>query len=301
MFNPRKPQYTFFKVREASELLPYIMQCLDGISRSKAKAIFAGGGVRVDKKNVSQHDFMLQPGMMVEISKQKPRTQFQSKFLKIVYEDAQIIVIEKNIGILSMASTQGQFCVKTILDDYFRKSRQKCTAHVVHRLDRDTSGLLVYAKTIEAEQILEHNWRQIVTDRRYYALASGEMTQKKGVVESWLKDNKAYITYSSPTDNGGKYALTHFRTLRTGNGYSLVELKLETGRKNQIRVHLQDLGHPVCGDIKYGNGDDPVGRLCLHAYRLDFYHPITNERLHFETPTPKAFLSVFKDKGPKTE
>ncbi len=301
MFNPRKPQYTFFKVREASELLPYIMQCLDGISRSKAKAILAGGGVRVDKKNVSQHDFMLQPGMMVEISKQKPRTQFQSKFLKIVYEDAQIIVIEKNIGILSMASTQGQFCVKTILDDYFRKSRQKCTAHVVHRLDRDTSGLLVYAKTIEAEQILEHNWRQIVTDRRYYALASGEMTQKKGVVESWLKDNKAYITYSSPTDNGGKYALTHFRTLRTGNGYSLVELKLETGRKNQIRVHLQDLGHPVCGDIKYGNGDDPVGRLCLHAYRLDFYHPITNERLHFETPTPKDFLSVFKDKGPKTE
>lgn len=300
MFNPRKPKYTFFKVREASELLPYIMQ-LDGISRSKAKAILAGGGVRVDKKNVSQHDFMLQPGMMVEISKQKPRTQFQSKFLKIVYEDAQIIVIEKNIGILSMASTQGQFCVKTILDDYFRKSRQKCTAHVVHRLDRDTSGLLVYAKTIEAEQILEHNWRQIVTDRRYYALASGEMTQKKGVVESWLKDNKAYITYSSPTDNGGKYALTHFRTLRTGNGYSLVELKLETGRKNQIRVHLQDLGHPVCGDIKYGNGDDPVGRLCLHAYRLDFYHPITNERLHFETPTPKAFLSVFKDKGPKTE
>lgn len=301
MFNPRKPQYTFFKVREASELLPYIMQCLDGISRSKAKAILVGGGVRVDKKNVSQHDFLLQPGMLVEISKQKPRTQFQSKFLKIVYEDAQIIVIEKNIGILSMASTQGQFCVKTILDDYFRKSRQKCTAHVVHRLDRDTSGLLVYAKTIEAEQILEHNWRQIVTDRRYYALASGEMTQKKGVVESWLKDNKAYITYSSPTDNGGKYALTHFRTLRTGNGYSLVELKLETGRKNQIRVHLQDLGHPVCGDIKYGNGDDPVGRLCLHAYRLDFYHPITNEHLHFETPTPKAFLSVFKDKGPKTE
>ena len=127
------------------------------------------------------------------------------------------------------------------------------------------------------------------------------MQQKKGVVESWLKDNKAYITYSSPTDNGGKYALTHFRTLRTGNGYSLVELKLETGRKNQIRVHLQDLGHPVCGDIKYGNGDDPVGRLCLHAYRLDFYHPITNERLHFETPTPKAFISVFKEKGQKTE
>lgn len=191
------------------------MQCLDGISRSKAKAILAGGGVRVNQKNVSQHDFELRPGMVVEISKHKPRTQFQSKFVKIVYEDAQIIVIEKNIGILSMASTQGQFCVKTILDDYFRKTRQKCTAHVVHRLDRDTSGLLVYAKTIEAEQILEHNWRRIVTDRRYVALASGQIPQKEGVVESWLKDNKAYITYSSPTDNGGKFARTIARYAAT--------------------------------------------------------------------------------------
>ena len=207
------------------------MQCLDGISRSKAKAILSGGGVRVDNKNVSQHDFELRPGMVVEISKHKPRTQFQSKFIKIVYEDAQIIVIEKNIGILSMAATQGQFCVKTILDDYFRKTRQKCTAHVVHRLDRDTSGLLVYAKTIEAEQILEHNWSRIVTDRRYVALVSGEMRQKEGVVESWLKDNKAYITYSSPTDNGGKFARTHYRTLRRSPNYSLVELKLDTGRK----------------------------------------------------------------------
>ena len=184
MYNPRKPQFTVFKVKQDGTLLPFVMQCLDGISRSKAKAILAGGGVRVNQKNVSQHDFELRPGMVVEISKHKPRTQFQSKFVKIVYEDAQIIVIEKNIGILSMASTQGQFCVKTILDDYFRKTRQKCTAHVVHRLDRDTSGLLVYAKTIEAEQILEHNWRRIVTDRRYVALASGQMTEKKALLKA---------------------------------------------------------------------------------------------------------------------
>ncbi len=300
MYNPRKPRYTTFKVREAIELLPFILKSLDGVSRSKAKAILAGGGVRVDRKNVTRHDFPLTPGMVVEISKHKQRVQFQNKFVKIVYEDAQIIVIEKNIGILSMAATQGQFCVKSILDEYFHKTRQRCAAHVVHRLDRDTSGLLVYAKTMEAEQILEHNWRDIVTDRRYYALVSGEMEQKSGTVESWLKDNKAYITYSSPVDNGGKFARTHFRTLRKENGYSLVELKLDTGRKNQIRVHLQDLGYPVCGDIKYGNGDDPAGRLCLHAYRLDFYHPITREHLHFETPTPKAFLCAFKVKDQDT-
>ena len=142
---------------------------------------------------------------------------------------------------------------------------------------------------MEAEQILEHNWRDIVTDRRYLALVSGQLEQERGTVESWLKDNKAYFTYSSPTDNGGKYAVTHYRVLRTNGRHSLVELKQETGRKNQIRVHMQDLGHPVCGDIKYGNGDDPIGRLALHAFRLHFYHPITGEALRFETGLLKGF------------
>lgn len=295
-----KAQYTTFRVKSECQLLDFIQESLSGISRSKAKAILQGGGIRVERKNVTQFDYPLRPGMTVEISKRKNATQLVSKFVKLVYEDRYICVVEKNIGILSMATDHHQFCVKTVLDDYFHKSRQKCTAHVVHRLDRDTSGLLVYAKTIEAEQILEHNWREIVTDRRYVALASGCMEQEGGTVESWLKDNKAYFTYSSPVDNGGKYAVTHFRTLRTNDNYSLVELKLETGRKNQIRVHLQDLQHPVCGDIKYGNGDDPCGRLCLHAFRLDFYHPITGEHMHFETPMPKAFLSVFKEKAQKS-
>lgn len=302
MKNPQdKSQYTVFKVKEEAKLLDFVMKSLDGISHSKAKAILQGGGICVEHKIVTQYDFVLKPGMMVEISKRKKGVQLQSKFLKLVYEDRFICVVEKNIGILSMATDHHQFCVKTVLDDYFRKSRQKCTAHVVHRLDRDTSGLLIYAKTIEAEQILEHNWRRIVTDRRYVALASGRMEQESGTVESWLKDNKAYFTYSSPVDNGGKYAVTHFRTLRRSKNLSLVELKLETGRKNQIRVHLQDLRHPVCGDTKYGNGDDPCGRLCLHAFRLDFYHPITGEHLHFETPTPKAFLLALKKDGAAEE
>ena len=282
-------QYTTYHVKQPMQLLQFIEHALNGVSRSCAKAILSGGGVRVDRKNTRQFDLELRPGQVVEISKRKPKGELQSKFVKIVYEDPQIIVIEKAPGILSMATSHHAFCVKQVLDDYFHRTHQKCTAHVVHRLDRDTSGLLVYAKTLQAEQILEHNWRDIVTDRRYLALVSGELPQKQGSVESWLKDNKAYFTYSSPVDNGGKYALTHYRVLRTDGKHSLVELKLETGRKNQIRVHMQDLGHPVCGDIKYGNGDDPIGRLALHAYRLNFYHPMTGEPLRFETPVPKGF------------
>ena len=282
-------QYTTYHVKQPMQLLQFIEHALNGVSRSRANAILSGGGVRVDRKNTRQFDLELRPGQVVEISKRKPKGELQSKFVKIVYEDPQIIVIEKAPGILSMATSHHAFCVKQVLDDYFHRTHQKCTAHVVHRLDSDTSGLLVYAKTLQAEQILEHNWRDIVTDRRYLALVSGELPQKQGSVESWLKDNKAYFTYSSPVDNGGKYALMHYRGLRTDGQHSLVELKLETGRKNQIRVHMQDLGHPVCGDIKYGNGDDPIGRLALHAYRLNFYHPMTGEPLRFETPVPKGF------------
>ena len=294
MHNNSHSRSTAFVVKEPAQLLPYVMKALDGISRTKAKAILTSGGIAVNKKIQRQHDYQLQTGDKVEISKRKPSNQLESKYVKIVYEDPYIIVVEKNIGILSMASSHHAFSVKSVLDDYFRKSHLKCTAHVVHRLDRDTSGLLVYAKTMEAEQVLEHNWREIVTDRRYLAVVSGELEQESGSVESWLKDNKAFFTYSSPTDNGGKYALTHYRRLKTNGTHSLVELKLETGRKNQIRVHMQDLDHPVCGDIKYGNGDNPIGRLCLHAFRLHFYHPITGEPLQFETPWPKAFTAIFK-------
>lgn len=291
----RQLPFTSFKAKEAATLLPFVMESLNGISRTKAKLILSGGGVRVNRKIVRQFDYALQPSDVVEISKRKSCADLHSRFVDIVYEDSHVVVIEKKPGILSMAASHHAFSVKTVLDEYFHRSHQKCTAHVVHRLDRDTSGLMVYAKTIQAEQILEHNWHEIVTDRRYVALASGRMEKEEGTVESWLKDNKAFFTYSSPTDNGGKYAVTHFRTLRANAAYSLVELKLETGRKNQIRVHLQDLGHPVCGDVKYGNGDNPIGRLALHAFRLDFYHPVTQEHLHFETPIPTTFLNVFSD------
>ena len=220
---------------------------------------------------------------------------FKSRYIKIVYEDRYIIVIEKNVGILSMAAGHSTLNVKTVLDDYFHKTRQNCQAHVVHRLDRDTSGLMIYAKDKQTELALEDDWHHNVYDRRYVALVSGEMEEDEGTVANWLKDNKAYITYASDTDNGGKYAVTHFHTLQRTTEHSLVEYKLETGRKNQIRVHTADMGHPVCGDIKYGNGDDPCGRLCLHAYVLCFYHPVTHQPMEFETPIPNEFVRAMKE------
>lgn len=278
------------KVKEEAPLLEFLLASLSHLSRNKIKDILQGRGVTVNGKMTTQYDYPLRPGQTVAVSKQKrSRNILQSRYVKVVYEDRWLVVIEKNVGILSMAAGHKSLNVKAVLDDYFVKSRQNCRAHVVHRLDRETSGLMIYAKDIETEQILEHNWHDIVYDRRYVALLSGVMEEDNGTITSWLKDNKAYFTYSSPVDNGGKFAITHFKTLKRSDFYSLVEFKLETGRKNQIRVHSADMNHPVCGDIKYGNGDDPVHRLCLHAYKLCFHHPRTGEPMEFETPFPRDF------------
>ena len=289
----KKNDYAQYVAQEDDTLLSWLLANLKE-SRSKVKATLQGRGIKVNGKQVTQFDFPIHTGDKISISRSKKNDQFKSRYLSIVYEDKYLVVIEKNVGILSMAAGHSSLNVKTILDDYFRRTRQRCTAHVVHRLDRDTSGLMIYAKDMQTEQILEHDWHNIVYDRRYVAVVSGEMEDNEGTIANWLKDNKNYVTYSSPTDNGGKYAVTHFYVLNRTTEHSLVEYQLETGRKNQIRVHSADMGHPVCGDVKYGNGDDPLGRLCLHAYVLCFYHPVTHERMEFETMIPTQFRKLFK-------
>ena len=293
MYDSKRNQYDHYVVDREAPLLEWMLSALPG-SKTKIKAVLQGHGIKVDGKQVTQFDFPLKPGMKVSVSKSKKNDTFKSRYVNIVYEDRWLVVIEKKIGILSMAAGHGSLNVKSVLDDYFKRTRQKCTAHVVHRLDRDTSGLMIYAKDMQTEQLLERDWHGTVFDRRYVAVVSGEMEEDEGTIANWLKDNAAYITYSSPVDNGGKYAVTHFHTLKRTTEHSLVEFRLETGRKNQIRVHTSDMGHPVCGDIKYGNGDDPLHRLCLHAYVLCFYHPVTGKPMEFETPIPAQFRSLFK-------
>ena len=293
-YSSRRGDCTEYVVSEQTPdaLLQYLLSHAKE-SRNKIKATLQGRGIKVNGKVVTQFDAPLRKGDRIQVARHKNNSAFKSRYVKIVYEDRWIVVVEKNIGILSMAAGHSSLNVKSVLDDYFLKTRQRCRAHVVHRLDRDTSGLMIYAKDIDTEQILEHDWHGTVYDRRYVAVVSGEMEDDNGTVRNWLKDNKAYVTYSSPTDNGGKLAVTHFHVLARTTEHSLVEYKLETGRKNQIRVHSADLGHPVCGDTKYGNGDDPLHRLCLHAYVLCFVHPITKERMEFSTPIPTSFRSLF--------
>ena len=284
-----KPKDLIFKVLENDTLLPFVMKKMNGISRNKAKNILSGGSISVDGKKVTQHDFELKPGMEVIIGRNQTGEPLNSHWVRIVYEDQYLFVVEKRSGILCNSPHSDEETVQGILNQYLEKNHQRCHAHTIHRLDRDTSGLLLFAKDKKVALKFEENWKETVYDRRYVALVHGEMRKKEGAISSWLKDNAQFLTYSSKTDNGGKFATTHYKLIKVSDGYSLVELKLDTGRKNQIRVHLADIGFPVVGDPKYGDGDDKIGRLGLHAYKLCFIHPITHEDLKFETEFPASF------------
>ncbi len=274
-------------------LLEWLLENL-GVSRTKTKAVLAGRGVKVNNKIVTQFDYALHDGDTISISQTKENNKEKSRQVKVVYEDQWIIIVEKAAGVLSAMAGHSPQNVKTILDKYLQATRQKCTAHVVHRLDRDTSGLMVYAKDVATQQVLEQHWHEIVYDRRYIAVVSGKMEQDEGTIESFLKERKDFSIVSSKTDNGGKFATTHYTTLERNSRYSLVEFRLKTGRKNQIRVHAADIGHPVCGDMKYGDGNNPLHRLCLHAFLLYMHHPFTHESMEFETPIPTTFKQLFK-------
>ena len=285
-----------FNVSNEAVLIEFIMEKMHGISRNRAKALISNRVVLVDNKITTHPLTELRPGSVVQLDRSKHKKAFHSKDLDIVYEDPYLLVIDKQPGLLSMSNNTRQLTVQAVLNRYLEKGGGRNTSHLVHRLDRDTSGLMGYAKDVQTQQTLIDGWQELVTDRRYIALVEGELEKPVGCVRSWLTEDKRFITHSSPVDNGGKYAVTHYKVLNSCNRYSLVECVLETGRKNQIRVHMAELGHPVVGDAKYGSRNDVIRRLGLHAYMLCFVHPVTGKRLRFETPVPASFEKCLNEK-----
>jgi 23S rRNA pseudouridine1911/1915/1917 synthase len=277
------------EVKEPAKLLDFVMQTLDGISRNKAKSILAHGGVTVDGQVQSHVDFPLDAGSVVQIRRHAQPASLNNRYYRIVYEDQWLVVVDKQQGVLSMPVGAGSLNMKTLLDRHFAETRQRCTAHVVHRLDARTSGLMVYAKSVDVQQQMTADWHSTIVDRRYVAVVEGVMENPAGKVESWLHDTDRMVVVSSPVDDGGKWAATEWELVEQAQDRALLFLHLLTGRKNQIRVHMADIGHPVVGDGKYGHQDDPGSRMCLHAFRLAFHHPVTGEVMSFETPIPYFF------------
>ncbi|MDA8441713.1 MAG: RluA family pseudouridine synthase [Peptococcaceae bacterium] len=283
---------TILPVTEQSQLLQFLFTQLSGKSRNNIKALLTHGQVSVNDIVITRFDHPLHIGQQVVVAWQRPQAQPQG--IKILFEDQDIIIIDKQAGLLSIATAnEKELTAYSILSEHVKSINPKHRVFVVHRLDRETSGVMMFAKNEKVKQALQDNWKDVVLERIYIAVTEGRVRQANGTLTSWLKEAKSLKMYSSRTPNDGDKAVTHFRVLKQNHNFSLLEVKLETGRKNQIRVHLQDMGHSVIGDRKYGATTNPIHRLGLHARILAFRHPVTGEEMRFESEIPAEFLRLF--------
>ena len=304
----RHKQDTVLRVEQEGLLMDFLQAKMGGMAKSSIKQVLGQRRVTVNNAIQTRHDTPIRRGDTVMVASGRGNAELRHPKLRMVYEDDALIVVEKKNGLLTVPVNQksSETTVFSILKEYVKKQSYRNTVHVVHRLDRETSGLLVFAKSPELQEYMRTYWRQLVTKRTYVALVEGKLEKKEGKITSWLTENpRTALVSSSPVDNGGQLAITNYKVLRESNlqtdemdlgaAYSLVELNLETGRTNQIRVHMASMGHPVVGDRKYGHGNEssPIDRLCLHARVLEFIHPMTEKKVRFEASTPKEFARIF--------
>ena len=282
------------KVVSTVELLSFLIEQKVKKSRNAIKLLLTHKQVKVNGKVISLHNYQLISGDIVTIHKTTKKQEYkQLKGLKIIYEDDSLVVINKEAGLLAIATDkEKRDTAYSIVSEYLKDSNFKNRVFVLHRLDRETSGLMMFAKNEEVQEMMQKNWDNIILTRSYVAVVEGKISPEEGSIVSWLNEDKNYVMHSSSFDNGGQKAITHYRTLKTNNYFSLIELNLETGRKNQIRVHMQHIGHPIIGDKKYGSRASLIRRVALHANELVFVHPITKETLQFKLAIPEKMKSL---------
>ena len=280
---------------EETTLLQCLEQKLSDHKRSSLKAMMKYGQVAVNGVPTSQFDLTVQPGDEMSVNFTRPFVTFSHPRIRLVYEDDDIIVVHKGSGILSVGTdNRSDGTAYSIVRNYLKNKDPHLKLFIIHRLDRDTSGLMMFAKNIEAKEAMQHNWNNMVLSRTYVAVVEGKVEEESGTVRSYLAETSQYEVYSTQNPEEGQLAITRYKRLDCRHGYSLMELSLDTGRKNQIRVHMKDLGHPIVGDRKYGAKSSPLRRMALHARTLRFVHPVTRKDMLFETPIPSRFLSLLK-------
>ena len=281
-------------VNENTTLLPFLFDLLKEQSKSSVKSILANRQISVNGRTTTQFDTPLAAGDEVRISFDRGKEDFHHPMLRLVWEDDYLIVVDKRNGLLSMSTDKiKEKTAYHLLSDYVKKSSPENKIFILHRLDRDPSGLMMFAKSRKVQQILQADWNEMITERSYVAVVEGKPEKETDLLTSYLVENSAMKVYVT-TQGDGQEAITRYKVLKSNNQYSLLQLDLETGRKNQIRAQLESIGHPIAGDDKYGAATNPAGRLALHARKLCFIHPETHEELRFETAIPAIFNAVVK-------
>lgn len=274
--------------------MEFLMAQLPHKSRNNIKSLMSHKQVLVEGKPVSQFDLTLLPGQKVEISSNRISPEQKFREYTIVYEDQHLIVIDKMAGLLSMATeNEKRSTAYSLLSRHVKKQDRDNKIFIVHRLDRETSGLMLFAKSEAIKNKLQETWNDTVIERTYLAVVEGAVEKQEGTISSYLSEDKVFKMHSSPNPASGKEAVTHFSVLKKNNAYSLLKVNLETGRKNQIRIHMQEMGYPIVGDKKYGAAANPINRLGLHAQQLFFIHPVTGKKMNFETKIPRLFMRLF--------
>lgn len=282
-------------VKTGGTILEVAASILTDHSPTKLKSMLRHNQFAINNMPTSRYDDELHVGDTFSVNFDQSFQIFKNPRVELVYEDEHILVINKGYGLLSMGTdTKKDGTAYSIMREYVKYNNPQAKVFIVHRLDRDTSGLMMLAKTVEAKDAMQHNWNNMVLNRKYVCVVEGAVEQAEGVIKSYLAENSQFEVYSTDDPKKGQLAVTRYKCLRATKNYSLMEVELDTGRKNQIRVHMKDIGHPIAGDRKYGAGHSPINRLALHAQTLRFVHPITHKEMNFSTPIPMRFRSLVK-------
>ena len=296
------------KVQRSDELLEFLLKKLN-TSRNNVKALLSRRQVLVNGSVITQFNFALAKDDEVKITREsvreeagKPTTQAAKRGrmdkalptpnVKILYEDDDLIAVEKPEGLLSVESDKEKECAYAQVLKYLQSKDKASRPFILHRIDKETSGVLLFAKNIKLHSMLRMQWNELVQTREYVAVCEGAFEKKEDTVVSYLRENANNLVYSTQDPTGQK-AITRYKVEKEGGGYSFVRVEIDTGRKNQIRVHMQLIGHPIVGDDKYGFTKNPLGRLGLHASCLTILHPITKELMTFRSSVPACFHKLF--------
>ncbi len=272
------------EVTKKQELMKFLLENLNGVSRNNIKSLLKYKQITVNGVFQTQFNHMLEVGDIVVVSKYR-----STEDIEVLFEDEYLIAINKPENLLSVRNNKGEYTAISMVLKHLDRSSHNKKVYVLHRLDKATSGVFLVAKTEKVQQVMQDNWNEIVKSRDYYAVVEG-VVKKNGRIVSNLIENESNMVYS--TQEGGKKAITNYKVIRQRNNHTLLDVNIETGRKNQIRVHMKEMGHPVACDMKYGEKSKKISRLALHAYNLEFIHPITNKLVKITSPMPNAFNRV---------
>lgn len=282
-----------YVVQDETTLLPFLISTLSHLSRTEIKSMLKYKHIAIKGSAITQFDHPLLPGDEVQINFGRSFYKFNNPQIKVLYEDKYMIVISKASGLLSVANDNvREKDAFHILKDYVRHDNPDAELYVCHRLDQYTSGILIFSKDQEMMLEMRSNWDYYVKERRYVCVTENIPSKKEDTIESLLTQNDHMQVFSTSDEERGRLAITHYKVLQTRGRYALVDVEIFTGKKNQIRVHMSEMGCPIAGDIKYGAETNPARRLMLHNYRLSFIHPVTGELMRFSLPMPTVFRKL---------